>query len=181
MTHTYYLRIFILSIIFGLTACGGGSGSAEVSLGYSYSGDDTELRQFDVVDTYGNNSEFDSIADLAISPYINGGIFDLFWDIRTDYDYIVDFRINTTPTLAGSQLVFSDYCDSLSSCYNNQYLFCEYQSDFDMICENFRGDTQAAYIGDYINRIPQTLYLILDTCNGEGFNCNYQAIPVLME
>lgn len=179
MKYTHYLFIFILPIIFGLTGCG--DDSVEVSLGYNYSDNDTELYQFNVIDSYGTDSEFDSISSLAISPYINGGAFDLYWDIRTDYDYIVDFRINTTPTLAGSQLVFSDYCDSLSSCYDNQYLFCEYQSDFNMICENFKGDTQAAYIGDYIDRIPKTLYLILDTCNGEGFNCSYQAIPVLME
>jgi hypothetical protein len=179
MKYTHYLFFIILPIIFGLTGCG--DDSVEVSLGYSYSDKDNELYQFDVIDSYGNDSEFDSISNLAISPYINGGVFDLFWDIRTDYDYIVDFRINTTPTLAGSKLVFSDYCDALSLCYDNQYLYCEYQSDFEMVCENFKGDGQASYIGDYIDRIPKTLYLILDTCNGEGFSCNYQAIPVLME
>jgi hypothetical protein len=104
MKYTHYLLFFILPIIFGLAGCG--DDSAEVSLSYSYN--DTELHQFDVIDSYGTNSEFDSTYNLAISPYINSGAFDLFWDIRTDYDYIFDFRINTTPTLAGSQLVFSE-------------------------------------------------------------------------
>ena len=115
MKYTHYLLFYILPIIFGLAGCG--DDSVEVSLGYSYN--DTELHQFDVIDSYGTKSEFDSTYNLAIYPYINSGAFDLFWDIRADYDYIFDFRINTTPTLAGSQLVFSGYCDSLSSCYDN--------------------------------------------------------------
>ncbi|MGH1486646.1 MAG: hypothetical protein ACRBCI_10540 [Cellvibrionaceae bacterium] len=159
----------------------GCNGSSEVSVSYSDSEPDPNFRQFDVIDTYGNNSEFDPLASLAISPFINDGEFDLFWHIDSDYDYYADFRINDRPTLAGSQLVFSEYCNSDFPCHNNQFLYCEYQSDFDVICENSNGDIQVANIGDQIDTIPQTLYLILDVCDGYGFNCEYQTIPIDFE
>ena len=171
--------LFIIVSILILAGC---KGSVSVSSD-DYSDPDPDLRQFDVIDTYGYNSEFDPLSSLAISPFINDGEFDVFWDIRSNYDYYVDFRINSTPTLSGSQLVFADYCNSDFSCHSNQFLYCycEYQSDFDIICENSEGDIQAANIDHHINTIPQTLYLILDTCNGYGLDCQYQTIPIVFE
>ena len=174
------LLLIVFTALISLMGCSGESSESSETV-IVVSEPDPELRQFDMVDTYGTNSEFEPVSNLAVSPFIQGGEFELFWNIHSHFDYYVDFRINTSPTLSGSQLVFSDYCDSLFSCHDYQYLYCDYQSDFDIVCENYLGETQVAYIGDYIERIPQTLYFILDTCDGHGLNCTYQAIPVVME
>ena len=171
------LTFFISSLL--LVGCGGGS--VEVSATYSNDVDDPELRQVDIIDTYGTNSEFEGVSSLAISPYINNGEFEVFWDILSNDDYYVDVRINTVPALAGSQLIFSDYCDSDYSCYDHQYLYCQYHSDFDVVCENYLGDVQVDNITGMIDTIPQRLFLIVDTCDGYGENCTYQTIPVLFE
>lgn len=138
--------LFLSVTLVVLAGCGGSSSGS----GYVYIGTDTanpELRQFDIVDTDGTHSEFDSIEELEVSPLVNNGEFELFWDVYSDYDYFVDFRINTSPTVAGSQLVFSEYCDIHLTCHDYQSLYCEYQVDFDVACKDYKGDIQVANIG----------------------------------
>jgi hypothetical protein len=153
--------------------------SVSVSTGSSHA--DPELNQFDIIDTDGTNSEFEPIANLSISPYVNAGRFELFWDIHADHDYSVDFRINSGPSLTGSALIYSEICSPGSPCHDNQMLYCDYQTDFDVVCENANADAEFGNIDRLVNQIPQTLYFILDVCDTFSGYCELQAIPVLME
>jgi hypothetical protein len=165
----------MLSVLF-VSGC---NYSVSVSSGHGHS--DPELNQFDIIDTDGTNSEFEPIANLSISPFINDGEFEIFWDIRADEDYTVDFRINTNATLAGSQLIYAEHCSPGSPCHDNQFLYCDYENDFDVVCENANGDVEIGNIDRLITQIPQTLYFILDVCDSLSGYCELQAIPVLME
>jgi hypothetical protein len=174
MNKSLLTVVLLIVTLLALPAC-------NYSVAVSSSSVDPELQRFDIIDTYGNNSEFDPLNSLAISPYVNGGEFELFWDINSHQGYYTDLRINTRATLSGSQLVFSSYCDPDFPCHRNQALYCEYQSDFDVICEDSFGDIQRANIAHLISQIPERLYWIFEVCDGYGLNCDYQTIPVLME
>lgn len=141
---------------------------------------DVRLGQFDVIDTYGTNSEFES-ADLALSPYINFGEFEVFWNAFSDYDYFIELRFNTEPSTSGSRLISSELCSPFFYCYDHQYQFCDYTAGLDIVCESSSGDIQSAYIGDMLPNIPQEGYLILQVCDTGFFQCEYESLFVSME
>ncbi len=138
------------------------------------------MREFHVIDTYGTNTEFDNI-DLALSPFINAGEFEVFWDVRSDYDYFVELRFNDRPTTDGSRLISSELCGPYFYCDDHQYQFCDYTSGLTLECETSSGDFQYDYIGDLLYTIPQDAYLILQVCDTRFYYCEYDVLPVSME
>lgn len=142
---------------------------------------DYPIVQFDMVDTDGTNSSFESVYDLNISPYVNNGQFELFWETLAYRNYTIELRVNTWPSLVGSQRIYADTCGTGYLCDNTPILYCDYQTDFDIACEGHFGNPQIANIGHLLTNIPQKLYFILDVCdNATGF-CDFQALPVVME
>lgn len=156
------------------------AGCHESSVGH-YEEPHPNIRSFEIIDTYGTNSNFSPVSSLAISPYVNGGDFDLLWDIHSHQDYWVDIYVNSGPFLTGGQWISSTYCGPGLACDYHPVAACTYTDTFDVICEDANGDIQGAAIDHLITSVPQTLYFILDTCDVNFDNCEYQAIPVLME
>ncbi len=143
--------------------------------------DSPVLSTFEIVDTYNTNSEFEPEETLYISPYINSGYFDIYWNIFSDYDYFVEFRFNTEATTVGSRLISSEWCGPGLDCENHQYQYCEYTSDFYLECESGSGSFQMEYIGDMIQEIPQSAYFIVQACDTSFFYCESQIRHVVME
>jgi len=139
------------------------------------------LYQFHVIDTYGTNTEFDAPIELALSPYVNSGHFEAYWDLASEGDYFTELRINDIPSTDGSRLITSDMCGPYYPCHDNQYQFCEYTADFDISCETPSGDFQREYVGDMIDDIPDDLYLIFQVCDSSFFYCEYETRRVSME
>lgn len=137
--------------------------------------------QFDMVDTDGTNSSFESVYDLNISPYVNNGHFELFWETLAYGNYSVEVRVNSWPSLIGSQLIYTELCGSLYLCDNTPILYCDYQTDFDIHCEGYFGNSQVGNIGHLLTTIPQQVYFILDVCDNNTGYCDYQTLPVVME
>lgn len=143
--------------------------------------DPPALNQFHIIDTYSTNSEFDTNTDLAISPIINAGEFEVFWQVNSDVDYYVEFRINDRATPDGSRLISSELCGPFSFCHNNQYQFCDYSNSLDISCESSSNRQQTTYIGDFLPNIPQDAYFILQVCDSAFFYCEYEARHVSIE
>lgn len=143
--------------------------------------DDPVLVGFELIDTYNTNSEFEPDETLFINPYINNGYFDVYWDIFSDYDYFVELRFNTEATTVGSRLITSELCGPGLYCEDHQYQYCEYTSDFYIECESGSGAYDMEYIGDMITQIPQSGYLIVQTCDSSLFYCESQIRHVVME
>ncbi len=178
MPALHFLSIFSLAIL--LSACGGENGGGDYTIIY----DDASapyLRHFAIIDSYGHNSDFDYNVPLAVSPYINFGAFDLLWDVISDYHYQVNFRINTVPSVYGSQIIAADYCGPESPCHFDQQLFCNYQWNFDVVCESPFNDVHLSNIDNLITAIPQTVYFILEVCGDYENYCEFLALPVTME
>lgn len=181
MNYNYKIVIAVLSALI-LSACG--ESSLEVYEEYSSEIYVTapELVSIGLLDSYGNHSDFDPNYLLTISPYINHGVFDIFWEVISNKSYIVDVRINNFDGIVGSQRLFTDICDPYySDCFQEQMLLCDYDSHFDIACAEPNGETQVANIGHLVNQIPQSLYLIVDICNEFGEFCHYMSIPVSVE
>lgn len=172
------LAFITISAIF-VSACGGDD---EYYNDHDHHHDDPPaLRQFDIIDTYGTNSEFDNNTELAISPIINNGEFEIFWRVTSDVDYYVEFRINDRASPNGSRLISSELCGPFSFCHDNQYQFCDYSNSLNVRCESSSNHRQSAYIGDFLPNIPQDAYFILQVCDSAYFYCEYEARHVSIE
>ena len=153
-----------------LSACGGEA--AERSFNPA-----PALVGFDVVDSYGVDTGYSTKA-LAIDPYINNGLFDIFWKANSLYDYRVNIRINATTDAASSLLIYSDICGAGRACDQAGNLICEYTADFYLSCNNARHPTDIASL---MKRVPQTLYLMLEICDLDSPYCSYKYYPVSLQ
>ncbi len=187
--HLTTTLLAILSV--SLAACGGGYYEEEVYYEDRYyeeehyyaddHHDAPTLYNFHVIDTYETNTEFDTQTNLALSPYVNTGLFELFWDTDSFDDYVVEFLFNTQATPVGARTVSTQWCDPSRNCHDQQYQFCEYTANLYLACELSNGDYQSRYIGNALATIPQDAYLILQVCDSNYFFCEYQARSVSME
>lgn len=180
--RTIRTSVILLLIPLMLAACGGGEHHEdEHYYDDSYSQDEPELYQFHVIDTYQTNSEFDHDTYLALSPYVNAGEFEVYWETESDDDYVVELLFNEHPSPVGALTISTQWCGPYDYCHDNQYQFCEYTSNLYLACETSSGDYQSNYIGDRLQTIPQNAYLILQVCDSNYFYCEYETRSVSME
>lgn len=139
------------------------------------------LYNFHVIDSYGINSEYNPFASLSLSPFLDWGIFEIYWDVSSVEPYTIEFMINDQPTIAGSRLISREHCASDYACHNYQFQFCEYDTDFTIECETPNGDTQSGNVADLVYQLPQDLYLILQVCDDDQDYCEYQSRRVTLE
>lgn len=164
-------NVFIVFFCALLSACGG---------------DEEEVRalnpapslvSFDVVDSYGVDTA-NSRKSLVIDPYINNGLFDVFWRANSLEDYRVNILINSTPDTRNSIRVYSEICGLGRACDQGGGVICEYTPDFYLSCNNARNPTD---IVGLIKRVPQSAYLILEVCDLDTPFCSYRYHPVAMQ
>jgi hypothetical protein len=157
----------------------------------SYSDDDRtappELEAFHMVDSYGVSTDEDPFTQLRLSPYMDSGLFEVFWYVNNEEDYTVEMSINDQPSLAGRIVVAEDYCGPGLECDLDGIQFCEYNPDFSISCdppsEDFPGRTLTYFdeLIDLSRPLPQTLYFILDICDTRSDICEFQILDVSME
>ena len=138
------------------------------------------LWSFGMIDSFGTNSDFED-THLALSPYVNDGQFEVFWDVESRDDYFVELRINDQPNTNGSRLITSESCGPFNYCDDHQYQFCDYDSDYSIQCETPNGNIQTEWFDDYIYEQDQDLFMILQVCDSSFFYCEYQTKTVLMK
>jgi hypothetical protein len=158
-----YLVLIVLCFL--LTACGG-----EASRPYNYD-PVPALVGFDIVDSYGVDTAKSNEA-LEVDPFIDDGIFEVFWRVNSLEDYEVNVRINSTPDSLNSMLIYSDVCGAGLSCDQGGNLICQYTPDYDLSCGH--GAPR------YIKSLPQNSYLILEVCDLDSSYCSYRYYPVFM-
>ena len=185
MKRITLLKIFSYTALFTLlSACGAGT-TYEASVSYTY--DDNEplepvrLNRFDVLDTYGADTGQSPLVEPSISPYVNLGYFDIYWDVAASEDYVVDIRINSTPSTDGSQLVATEYCSPYGFCHDFQSVSCEYTPDFYLACEFPSGESAISDISPWIYDLPESLYLIVEVCDIDFIYCEYDTKRVWFE
>lgn len=128
---------------------------------------------FDIVDSYGVDTAL-SREYLVIDPYINNGLFDVFWRVNSLDDYRINIRVSSTPSVNNSILIYSEVCGAGRVCDQGGGVICEYTTDFYLSCNNARHATD-------IVSLPQDLYMILEVCDLDSPYCGYKYYPVYME
>lgn len=166
MKNNYLVLFFCLL----LSACGGEMAERDFN-------PTPTLLAFDIVDSYGVDTGY-SVKPLALDPYINNGLFDIFWKANSLYDYRLNVRINSTPDVSSSLLVYSDICGAGRACDQGGNVICEYTSDFYLSCNNARHPTDIAGL---MKRVPQNLYLMLEICDLDSPYCSYKYYPVSLQ
>ncbi len=166
--------LLIVSALALVTACGGEARQLDPPPG-SFA--EPELRAFHFIDSYGVSTEDEYDPLLIVDPYVDDGLFEIYWNVRSHADYRVEYRVNDIPSLTGSTLVYSERCGAGRQCDQSGLRLCQYYPDFTMACgfDDFVTD-----VGHLIYQVPQTLYSILRVCRLNGAYCEYEYHPVRM-
>jgi len=138
-----------------------------------------ELQDFYLVDSYGHSNEAAHNQALAISPYENNGLFEVYWYTLASADYWVEFYVNDAPDLTGSEYIASELCGMGLECEEDGIQFCQYTSDLYLSCDT--GEQHDADVSQLIYTLPQTLYFIVQVCDFSYESCEYSYYPVLFE
>lgn len=162
----YALWILVLVLV----GCGGGEAEREYN-------PTPIFKSFSIVDSYGVDSAV-SLQPLAINPYRDDGLFDVFWWVTSGQNYRVNLYLNDRDALGGSILVYSDECGNTGRCSGDGNAICQYTSDFYMVCNDDRNETDVASL---FTRVPQQMYLLLEVCDIDSPFCTLRSHPVLME
>ena len=169
------ILIFAMMVLIagmGLTGCGGG-GVRVQSIDYA-----PDLHRFDIIDSYGVDTA-NSSAALALSPYVDNGLFDIDWQVNSLEDYQVNVRINDHPSVDNSYLFYSKICGVGRACDQSGSAVCEYTSDYTLSCNNDNHPTDISSL--FRHAPPQKLYVVLEVCNYSLTSCVYDYYPVAME
>jgi hypothetical protein len=140
-----------------------------------------ELRSFDIIDTYDQDTANPPYGDLALNPLREPyfGLFEIFWRVNSLEDYTVTLRVNDSPSIASSLSVHSEVCGEGRWCDQSGDLVCEYTDDFYLSCDNSNNPLD---IIDFFPQVPpQQLYLFLEVCDINSSHCEYDYYPVIFE
>lgn len=166
------ILVFLITTLFLLSGCEG-----EVRA-YSYA-DRPHLTSFNIIDSDGISSE-SNVKTLVIDPYTDSGYFDVYWYASSAGDYHSYLSINDRPDERGSILIHSEHCGPGLICDLDGSILCQYTPDFYMGCglDTLEIDHNLTPIDILITNVPDTLYLIFEICNVNGFDCEMDSIPV---
>lgn len=161
----------ILLCVSGLSGCGDDSEAAHGP----HENYLPELRAFDIIDSYDTDTAALNHPPLILDPYLQEGLFKVFWDVDSLEDYRVSLRINDRDTIQDSLLIHSQWCGAGRSCDQSGNWVCEYTSDFYMSCGN---STKELDIYPLVDEIPQQVYLFIEICDSNSAYCEYDYYPV---
>ena len=175
--------IIIIGMLLLLAGCNSGSVAVYSEVEYSHHDyHQPALFSFDISDTADTYSGDYVEPFLELDPYDNNGEFELFWEVDSNDDYIVEYRISQSPSLTDSKLIGEDYCGRDFDCDRTGMQFCQYRPDFSVRCDSYGGSQERIiHIDELLDTVPQTLYIALAVCDVHHHNaCDAQYLPVLM-
>jgi hypothetical protein len=163
-----------LLVTFGLTACESGD---ELHIHYSSA---PELYSFNMIDSYGVNTELDHTTALALHPYEYGGWFDLSWEVGSRRDYFVEVSINDRPVWDDTAVIGEGLCGAGLACGSWGAFICRYDSDFYLGCGQTESEADFNQISVYhlIDDLPQRVFLNLRVCDAAGGGCEMNSLDV---
>lgn len=196
MGRAIAIFVLIIAIIFAAGCRGGAYGGVYVEDTHDHyepepHDDDDDLYlpwllAFNVVDSFGYSTEDSQSYIPELDPYIDDGFFEVEWDVDAVHDYIVEYRINDIPDVAGSRLIDAELCGWGLACDATGYQFCQYNPDFTISCDvitpaypDLDSMRYPLDISDMVYDIPETLYLVLQICDTRSSYCEFEVTPAL--
>lgn len=138
------------------------------------------LMDFQMVDSFGLSTENDLLLTPELDPFVDDGVFDVSWEVDAVRDYIVEYRLNTVPSVEGSLLIDAELCGQGLPCDQFGWQLCQYNADYSMSCDvanpayaDLNSTFDPLFFGDWVGSTPQALYFILEVCDTESLYCEY--------
>lgn len=171
--------IFVLSIatlVLATSACGSSGTPTPVVV----HDEEPHLQEFQIVDSYGASAS--PVYTPILDPYIDGGLFEVYWNAQSFYDYWVTVSINDRPTMADSIILSEELCGYNHSCDYDGMQLCAYDSDYYMGCgaDLYEAESNMTDIIELIPvvDVPTGLYLNIEVCDESGWLCEVISRPV---
>lgn len=171
--------LVVALIMMSLLACDGGT--TETVYVDSYRG--PELYSFNIIDSYGVDSAENHVGPLVLNPDVNGGYFDIDWDVRSRGDYSVLIGINDRPIMKDAVIVGSASCGRGLACDQQTWYVCRYTEDLRIGCglDETAADFKLKYVDYFIYDLPQDVYLVIKACGSRGEGCEETSLPIWLE
>ncbi len=145
------------------------------------SSDEPMLYHYFIVDSFGVSSEFDESVELEIDPFVDDGIFEVYWDVESYRDYRVTLSVNNDDDLLGGAFLSTEVCGPSHSCDYTGLQMCQYFPDYTMGCgyDLHEAELNRVSVDHLVITEPETLYINIDVCNLDETWCESDSIPVL--
>lgn len=146
----------------------------------AYHHDEPILQEFNIVDSYGNDSADSHAQYFRINPYVNRGNYEVYWHVDSDSPYQVEFLLGDSAYIDDATLLYSETCgDGLGyGCGDYGSQNCRFELDDSISCGDWFDTT---YIGHYLYFMPQPLYLFFQICDEFGDYCEYDFVELMFE
>lgn len=170
-------RTFLLLVIsLALAACDGAVVTERHYDGGPY------LDGFHLVDSFYVNSEFEPYRTLELDPYVDDGLFEVYWYVDSFYNYRATISLNDRPTLRGALVVGTELCGPGRSCDYDGLQQCEYTPDFYVGCgiDAYEAQANLRSVEELFYSVPENLYMLLEVCDTAGRRCEFRSLPVTM-
>lgn len=195
MGRSIVIFVLVIAVIFAAGCRGGVHGEVYVEDHHHYEPDHHDdnddlyvpwLLGFNVVDSFGTSTEDFVNYTPELDPYIDDGFFEVYWEVDAVHNYIVEYRVNDIPDVAGSRLIDAEICGWGLACDTSGYQFCQYNPDFTLSCDvitpaypDIDSMRYPLDISDMVYDLPETLYLVLQICDTRSNYCEFEALPGL--
>lgn len=133
------------------------------------------LYEYGFIDSYGVDSEDYPNEPLTVDPYIDEGLFEVYWQATANRHYTFYLSMGNSRNIDQSEVIYSESCGPNQSCGRTGYLICAYSTDFYVSCA---GEPWAD-IAHMFLQVPERLYVFAEVCN--SFTCNYDRRAVVFE
>lgn len=166
--------VLVLISVWGLSACD------EVVITEQRHYHTLHLEGFHLVDSYYVNSEFERNRTLRLDPYIDDGLFEVYWYVNSSHNYRATLSINDRPSLNGALIVGSELCGPGRSCDYDGMQQCVYTPDFQLGCglDWYDAERNARRVEELFYSVPEHLYVNLEVCDTVGVACELRSLPV---
>lgn len=132
------------------------------------------INDFAMIDSFGVDSGYSPNETLAIDPYVDAGLFEIFWQAQRAKPYSFYLSVSDTPYIEDSITLYDAACGPSESCNLEGYALCQYNTDFTAYCE----DAPVVDLYELIYQVPQTLYFFGEVCGVS--KCEYRRLEVEM-
>lgn len=143
--------------------------------------DEPMLYHYFIVDSFGVSNEHDDLVELEIDPFEDDGIFEVYWDVESYYDYRVILSVNNEDSLVGGEWLGEEVCGPNRSCDYTGMQLCQYFPDYTIGCgyDLREAERNRVSVDHLVLTEPDTLYINIDVCNLSETRCESASIPVL--
>lgn len=133
------------------------------------------LYEYGLIDSYGVDSELYPEEPLTVDPYVDEGLFEVYWEATANKHYTFYLSVGDTRDIDDSDVVYSESCGPGRSCGRTGYAICAYSTDFYVSCDS----EDWADIAHFFDQVPERLYVFAEVC--DTFTCNYDRRAVYFE